>query len=225
MERPLCGIIFDMDGLLVDSEEYWEHARREYAASIGCTWSRRDEHDAKGCNSAEWSRLIQQRCGLDRPLETIVSGVTDRMRALYAEDIPLLPGARQAVTTLASSWPMAVASSSPKRLIEDVLGQAELLAYFTVIVSADEVGRGKPAPDVFLAAAQRLGCSSQSVVVFEDSSSGIVGARRAGAWVVAVPNIAYPASSDALAQADLVLPSLASVGPGLLRALAGQKPA
>lgn len=225
MTRSLCGIIFDLDGLLVDSEVYWERARQEYAESVGCVWSPQDEHDAKGCNSVEWARLIQVRCSLTLPLETIIRGVTDRMRGLYARRLPLLPGARQAVTSLAAQWPLALASSSPRGLIQDVLREADLLSYFKVIVSADEVGRGKPAPDVFLTAAQRLGCSGQSVVIFEDSTAGILGARAAGSWVVAVPNTAYPARADALAQADLVLPSLLPVTPALIRELTEQAPA
>ena len=138
----------------------------------------------------------------------IIAAVVARMRVMYERKLPLLPGAVDVVQGLAPRFPLAVASSSPTMLIEYVMSEAGIRSLFKVIVSADEVGRGKPAPDVFLVAAERLGYSPDACAVFEDSSAGILAARAAGMFVIAVPNPHYPPHTDALNGADLVLDSL-----------------
>jgi len=215
----ISAVIFDLDGLLMDSEVYWERARHDYAAGWNCDWTPQDELTVKGMNSREWAAQIGQRCTLDVAPDTIIEGVTSRMRALYAEHLPLLPGARRAVETLAAVYPLAVASSSPPSLIDDVLRAAGLRPCFQVIVSSDEVGAGKPAPDVFLVTAERLQQPPDQIAVFEDSSSGILAAHRAGMHVIAVPNRHYRPSEDALALAARVLPSLEAFEPAMLQQL------
>lgn len=211
------AVIFDMDGLLLDSEVYWERARRGYAATHGCDWTKQDELAVKGMNSPEWAAEIRHHCGPDMPVDTIIHGVTARMRHLYAAQLPLLPGARRAVDSLAPTYPLGVASSSPRTLIEDVLRDAGLRGAFEVIVSSDEVSAGKPAPAVFLATAERMRCAPDQIAVFEDSSAGILAAHRAGMHVIAVPNRHYPPSAEALSLADLVLPSLEAFTPDVLQ--------
>jgi len=213
------GAVFDLDGLLVDSELYWQKARAAFAASMGCSWTDSDEHDAKGLNSAEWAELIRSRCRLDIPVAKVIQGVVDRMRKLYDARLPLLPGAQAAVRALHSALPLAVASSSPPDIIDFVLREAGIRDCFRVVASSDEAGRGKPSPDVFLLAAERLNIVPQDIVVFEDSSAGMRGAKAAGMTVVAVPNQHFPPGKDALDSADLVLASLEGVGPGTLAQL------
>lgn len=213
------GAIFDLDGLLVDSEVYWQRARAAYAASMGCEWTDADEQDAKGLNSAEWADLIRRRCRLAESRDAVIEGVVARMRELYDAHLPLLPGALSAVRSLHSDLPLAVASSSPPEIIDFVLREAGIRDCFRVIASSDEAGRGKPSPDVFLLAAQRLGIAPADVVVFEDSSAGILGARAAGMAVIAVPNQHFPPSDEALDSAALVLTSLTDVGPETLSRL------
>lgn len=210
------GVIFDMDGLLLDSEVYWEHARREFSASLGCVWGPEDERSVKGHNSEEWAGAIRRRCGLTLPTGEIIDGVTDRMRTLYQERVPLLPGAGTTVQALASVYPLAIASSSPLGLIEFAMRLAGLRDSFAAIVSSDEVGRGKPDPAVFLEAAHRLSLPPAQIAVFEDSTSGILAADRAGMAVIAVPNPQHPPESAALERAALVLGSLAGFTPELL---------
>lgn len=202
------AVIFDMDGLLLDSEVYWEEARREYCLERGCTWGPEDELGVKGMNSPEWASAIAARCDLGGSHDEIIRGVSERMRQLYDRHLPLLPGATEAVRSVAGRYPTGIASSSPPALIEFAMSKAGIRDCFTVIVSADDVGRGKPNPDVFLVAAERLGARPEHVAVFEDSSAGIMAGVAAGMAVIAVPNEHYPPQPDALSRAKEVLPSL-----------------
>jgi HAD superfamily hydrolase (TIGR01509 family) len=202
------AVIFDMDGLLLDSEVYWERARAEYCASIGCTWRPEDELTVKGHNSIEWARVIWDHCSAEVNLETIIAGVTERMRRLYGTRLPLLPGAVNTVRALAAEYPLAIASSSPPEIIDYAMREAGVRDCFVVVVSSDDVGKGKPDPEVFLEAGRRLKVAPSEIAVFEDSSSGILAARRAGMHVIAVPNPHYPPSEEALTTSDLVLGTL-----------------
>ena len=216
----ISAVIFDMDGLLLDSEVYWERARREYCASLSCDWSRDDELSVKGNNSREWAARILDRCGLTLRREQVIVGVSARMEALYRQHLPLLPGATSVVRALAGEYPLGLASSSPPPIIEYALQAAGIRECFSVIVSADEVGKGKPAPDVFLATAARLGVAPNHTAVFEDSSAGIMAARAAGMRVIAVPNPHFPPSPEALDAADVVLSSLPEFHAEVLRRIA-----
>jgi HAD superfamily hydrolase (TIGR01509 family) len=211
------AVIFDMDGLLIDSEVYWEEARRDYCRDQGCNWRPEDELSVKGNNSLEWAEAIRKRCGLKRELQEIIDAVTARMRHLYDQHLPLLPGATETVLALAERFPLAIASSSPPSLIEYAMSRAGLLDRFKYIVSADEVGRGKPAPDVFLVAAERFGFPPEACAVFEDSSAGILAARAAHMFVIAVLNPHFPPHNDALKKADIVLASLLDFRPEMLQ--------
>lgn len=204
----ISAIIFDMDGLLVDSEVYWEEARRRYCANHDCAWRAEDELAVKGNNSSEWAAAIKLRCTIREQPDQIIDAVVAEMRAMYATKLPLLPGATEVVQTLSQHFPLAVASSSPPALIEYVMTEAGIRERFNALVSADHVSRGKPAPDVFLIAADQLGFAPETCAVFEDSSAGILAARAAGMFVIAVPNPHYPPHDSALSAADTVLHSL-----------------
>ena len=188
----ISAVIFDLDGLLLDSEVYWTRSRKEYSASKGCDWTDDDELSAKGKNSPEWAALIRERCSLTDSIESIIEGVVSRQRAQSHEHLPLLPGAVTVVRELAPIHPLGLASSSPPQLIEYALTDAGLRECFSVVVSADQVGRGKPAPDVFLVTAQHLGHPPAETAVFEDSSQGIMAGHNAGMHVIAVPNPHFP---------------------------------
>jgi HAD superfamily hydrolase (TIGR01509 family) len=209
------AVIFDMDGLLLDSETYWEDARREFCRSLGCVWRPEDELGVKGYNSPEWAEAIRRRCQSELDPKEIIHAVTALMRALYQKHLPLLPGAVDVVREVAAAHPVAVASSSPPEIIEYVLSTAGLRDCFTALVSADST-RGKPAPDVFLAAAERLKVPPGQTAVFEDSGAGIRAGNAAGMRVIAVPNVHFPPPPDVLAQADIVLGSLLEFRPTML---------
>jgi HAD superfamily hydrolase (TIGR01509 family) len=164
-----------------------------------------------GDNSRQWSAYIERTWGLPLSEEEIFREVLGEMIAAYERGVPVLPGAREAVALLGTQYPLAVASSSPRELIPVALERAGMASAFTVLVSSDEVARGKPAPDVYLLAAERLKVAPSACAAIEDSSNGIRAALAAGMATIAVPNATYPPAKEILAQATLVLPSLVAL--------------
>jgi HAD superfamily hydrolase (TIGR01509 family) len=215
------AVVFDLDGLLVDSEQVWDDVREQLARERGGRWHEGAQRDMMGMSSPEWSRYMHDVIGLREPPEEINAEVVRRMLQRYADGPPWLPGALDAVRRLAARRPLGLASSSNRELIEAVLDAGGLRDTFRVTVSSEEVERGKPAPDVYLEAVRRLGVEPERAAAIEDSRSGILAARSAGLHVVAVPNIHYPPADDVLAQADVVLPSVAELTPEVVEALNG----
>jgi HAD superfamily hydrolase (TIGR01509 family) len=211
------AIVFDLDGVIVDSEELWDEVRESLARERGGSWSEQAQADMMGMSSTEWSRYMHDVIGLPEEPEEISREVVERMLERYAERLPLIDGAVAAVEELASSWPLAVASSSNRRLIDRVLEVSGLAPCFEVTVSSEEVARGKPAPDVYLEAARRLRVEPTRCVAIEDSASGIRSAHTAGMHVVAIPNRAFPPAADVLSQAGIVLDSIEVLGPETVR--------
>jgi HAD superfamily hydrolase (TIGR01509 family) len=205
------AVVFDLDGLLIDSEQVWDAAREQLTRERGGRWHDQAQRDMMGMSSNEWSRYMHDELGLPEPPEEINDEVVRRMIELYRERLPLLPGAREAVARLAARWPLGLASSSNPPIIELVLELAGLKQDFGVTVSSEEVGRGKPAPDVYLEAAKRLGVPPDSCAAIEDSHNGIRSAHEAGMCVVAIPNQTFPPDQEALALADCTLESLAEL--------------
>jgi HAD superfamily hydrolase (TIGR01509 family) len=204
----LDAVIFDLDGLLVDSESVWDEARREYVAEHGGTWREEATREMMGMASIEWSRYVRDELGVDRPPEAISEEVARRVSELYRERLPLVPGAREAVQRLAARWPLGLATSSNREVIDLVLELAGLVEAFRATVSSEEVGRGKPAPDVYLDAARRLSVEPGGCAAIEDSHNGILSARAAGMVVIAVPNPEFPPGKEALEAAARVLPTI-----------------
>ena len=205
------GVVFDLDGILLDSEQVWDSVREQLVLERGGRWHDQAQRDMMGMSSPEWSRYLHERLGLREPPEEISAEVVRRLEELYRERLPALPGAREAVERLAARWPLALASSSNRELIDltlELLGVAEL---FGATVSSEEVARGKPAPDVYLEAARRLGVEPARAVAVEDSHNGIRSAKAAGMRVLAIPNRHFPPGPSALAEADVVLDSLSEL--------------
>jgi HAD superfamily hydrolase (TIGR01509 family) len=202
------AVVFDLDGVLVDSEHVWDEVREALARERGGRWHGRAQADMMGMSSPEWSRYMHEVIGLEEPPEEINAEVVRRMREQYAESLPLVDGAVDAVRRVAGSFRLGLASSSNRPLIDAVLAASGLAPVFEATVSAEEVARGKPAPDVFLEAARRLGVDPRACAAVEDSANGIRAARAAGMRVVAIPNRRYPPPADALALADVVLGSI-----------------
>ncbi len=206
---PIRAVIFDLDGVLVDSEPWWDAARVDFTARRGLRWGPDDQHAVMGPNSLGWARIMADRLALDEPLEAIVdeviAGVVGRYRSLPAPAI--LPAIR-AVRRLESDRPLAVASSSHRAVIEAALEAIGLGSAFAAVVSSDEVAHGKPAPDVYLEAARRLGEDPAACLVIEDSVNGVRAGRAAGMRVVLVPSVLVPPAAGAREAASLVLESL-----------------
>jgi HAD superfamily hydrolase (TIGR01509 family) len=215
------AVIFDLDGLLVDSESVWDEARRQYVAEHGGSWREDATREMMGMASIEWSRYLRDRLGVDRPPETISEEVARRVTDLYRERLPLVSGARDAVERLAARWPLGLATSSNREVIDLVLELAGLAAAFRATVSSEEVGRGKPAPDVYLEAARRLSVSPGACAAIEDSHNGILSATAAGMLVIAVPNPEFPPGDDALAAPARVLPTIQELTVEVVEEAAG----
>jgi len=207
------AVVFDMDGVLVDSEPVWERVRREFVAANGGHWPADAQHRLMGMSTAEWSAYMAADFGVNFTPAEVAERVIGGLAAAYESHLPLLPGAVDAVRALAARWPLAVASSSPPSLIAVVLDAAGLRTAFTAAVSSQEVERGKPAPDVYLEAVARLGVDPKAAAAVEDSSNGLRSAAAAGLAVIAVPRPEYPPAPDALKHARVVLESLTELTP------------
>jgi HAD superfamily hydrolase (TIGR01509 family) len=212
------AVVFDMDGVIVDSEQVWDDVREQYTREVGGTYTETATRDMMGMSSVEWSRYMHDALGVPGTPEEINAEVVRRMLERYGEAPPLIPGAVEAVRSCAEQWPLAVASSSNPELIEVVLERAGIRELFRAVVSSQEVPRGKPAPDVYLEAARRLGLEPGRCAAVEDSENGLRSARAAEMHVVAVPNPHFPPDAEALALADAVVQSVAEV-PETIRGL------
>ena len=213
------AVVFDMDGVLIDSEPVWERVRRRFVADRGGRWPADAQDALMGMSTAEWSAYLSADFGIGLTPQQSAEQVIAAMAAEYEKHLPLLPGAIDAVRSLAEHCPLAVASSSPRSLIETVLRTADLGSAFAAVVSSEEVPRGKPAPDVYLAAADRLSVSPKACAAIEDSSNGLRSAAAAGFAVIAIPRPEYPPAPDALASARLVISSLANLTADTIAAL------
>ncbi|HWX95833.1 MAG TPA: HAD family phosphatase [Solirubrobacteraceae bacterium] len=216
---PPAAVIFDLDGVLVDSETVWNEARRALVQETGGSWRADAQRAMMGMSSLEWSRYIHEELGVPLSPHAISQAVVDRLQALYRERLPLLPGAREAVASLASRWPLALASSANRPVIALVLGLAGLESYFRATVSSEEVAHGKPAPDVYLEAARRISCEPARCAAVEDSANGLRAAASAGMKVIAIPNQHFPPPEHVLAKADVVLASIEALTPAVVNAL------
>jgi HAD superfamily hydrolase (TIGR01509 family) len=209
------AVVFDLDGVLIDSEQVWNEVREELARERGGRWSDRATRDMMGMSSPEWSRYMHEVVGVPDPPEEINREVVARMLRRYADGPPWIDGALDAVRRLAASWPLALASSSNRELIDAVLRAGGIADLFRATVSSEEVPRGKPAPDVYLEAARRLGVPPERCAAIEDSHNGIRSAKAAGMRCIAIPNPHFP-PGDALDEADVVVPDLPSLTPAII---------
>jgi HAD superfamily hydrolase (TIGR01509 family) len=216
----ITAVVFDLDGVLIDSEPVWEQVRRGLVAERGGHWTPDAQRRIMGMSTPEWARYLSEDLGVGLPPDEVATQVIDRMVARYQQHVPFLDGAVDAVRRFAARWPLGLASSSPPRLIETVLASGGLRACFTAVLSTEQVAHGKPAPDIYLAVTAELGCPPPDCAAVEDSSNGLRSAAAAGLRVIAIPRPQYPPDPDALAQASLVLPSLAGLTTDAVAALA-----
>jgi HAD superfamily hydrolase (TIGR01509 family) len=210
------AVIFDMDGIIIDSEPNWDRARLAVVAAFGGTYHADVPSDVMGMSPPEWSTYLRDRIRIPLSAEQIEREVVARLAADYERDRPFFPGAIDAVRAIGARWPTAIASSSGRALIDLVVSLAGLSETFTATVSGAEVAHGKPAPDVYLKAASLLGADPRRCVAIEDSSNGIRAGKNAGMRVIAIPTQAYPPAADALALADIVLPAITALTPATI---------
>ena len=207
------AVVFDLDGVLLDSEQVWHGVREQLTREHDGRWQDRAHVEMMGMSSVEWSRYMHDELGVPDAPEEISAEVVRRLEDVYRERLPLIDGAREAVEQLAASWPLGLASSSNRELIDLVLELSKLAPFFSVTVSSEEVARGKPAPDVYLEATGRLGVPPERCAAVEDSRNGIRAAKAAGMRVIAIPNPHFPPDDAALELADLTMGSLGELSP------------
>jgi HAD superfamily hydrolase (TIGR01509 family) len=210
------AVVFDLDGVILDTEQVWDEVREELTRERGGRWHERAQADMMGMSSVEWSRYMHDELGLAEPPEELSAEVVRRMLARYEQRLPLIDGAVEAVRRIAERWPLGLASSSNRPLIDRALELSGLAPLFRVTVSSEEVPRGKPAPDVYLEAARRLEVAPERCAAVEDSASGIRSAAAARMRVVAIPNRAFPPPPDALALAAAIVPSVRELTPDVV---------
>jgi HAD superfamily hydrolase (TIGR01509 family) len=213
------AVVFDLDGVLVDSEPVWEQVRRRYVDEHGGTWQPDTQARLMGMSTGEWARHLSAELGVDRPADVVADEVVAEMARRYDAELPLMPGAVEAVRRMALRWRLGLASSSPTTLINRVLEDAGLSGTFEVALSTEDVPRGKPEPDVYLEVARRLDLAPRLCAAVEDSSNGLRSAAAAGMTVVAVPHPAYPPRPEALALARLAVEDLAGLTVARVAAL------
>ena len=220
MSDGVQAVVFDLDGVLVDSEGIWDEVRRGLAAEHDRAWPDDATDRMMGMSTQEWSTYLVDTVGVPGPAPDVAQTVIACMADRYREHLPLLPGAVEAVHRLAQRWPLGLASSSPRRLIDAVLAAANLTDSFRVTMSTEQVEEGKPSPLVYLAVARHLDVAPETVVAIEDSSNGLRSASGAGMHLIAVPRPAFPPAPDALSLADAVLEHLDDVTVDLVASLA-----
>ncbi|HZS30322.1 MAG TPA: HAD family phosphatase [Gaiellaceae bacterium] len=210
------AVVFDLDGVLLQSEEVWDAVRERYVRERGGRYDDEVQRAMMGMSAPEWSAFLHFEAGVPEAPETINREVVRLMLEAYERDLPLLPGAVECVRRTAAAFALALASSSNRAIFEEVLRLAGLTESFAATVSSEEVARGKPAPDVYLEAARRLGVAPERCAAVEDSHAGIRSAKSAGMRVIAIPNTSYPPDDEALELADVVVDSLDGLTPAAL---------
>ena len=210
----IAAVVFDLDGVLLQSEEVWDSVRERYVRERGGRYDEQVQRAMMGMSAPEWSAFLATEAGVPGTPEQINADVVDLMLEAYRRELPLLPGAVDVVRRLAGRFPLGLASSSNRAIFEEVLRLAGLADAFEATVSSEEVARGKPAPDVYVEAARRLGVAPERCAAVEDSHAGIRSAHAAGMRVIAIPNASYPPDAEALALADLVVDALEDLTPG-----------
>jgi HAD superfamily hydrolase (TIGR01509 family) len=213
------AVAFDLDGTLIESETVWEAARREVTESAEGRWRDDAQPSMMGLSTPEWIAYMQEELGVALEADEIRKQVLERIKASYHERLPLIDGADEAVRRLAVGLPLAVASSSPRELIEQVLELVGLGECFEVVISSEEVRRGKPAPDVYLRACELLGSRPSHTAAIEDSGAGVRSAVAAGMPVVLIPGTEFPPDPGLLEEADLALESIKQLDVDAVAAL------
>jgi|SRR5450755_1734479 HAD superfamily hydrolase (TIGR01509 family) len=215
-DSAVAAVVFDLDGVLVNSEPVWDAAKHEVTERAGGRWRESAGTEMLGMSGPEWAEFMRTELEIPLPADEIWQRVIDGVLRRLEDHVPLIPGARLAVEAVAARWPIAVASSADRPVIEKVLEAAGIASLFAVTVSSAEAGRGKPAPDVYQLAARRLGVSAQDTVAIEDAGNGMRSAVAAGMALIAIPNASTPVDPDSLALADLVLDSIAQLEPEVI---------
>ena len=218
----MTAVVFDMDGTLTDTEHIWDVVRRGLAEAEGLPWPEEASRAMMGMSTQEWSAYLADVVGLAGTAEAAAKKTIDGMVAAYARGLDVLPGAVAAVQRMHALWPLGLASSSPRVLIDAAVEAMGIGDLFVTTLSTEELnGAGKPAPDVYLEVCRRIGVAPASAVAVEDAHNGILSAHAAGLKVVAIPPHFNPPPAATLALADVILGSLDDLTTDLVAGLVG----
>ena len=199
------AVVFDMEGVLMDSEPYWKVAREGFAQAIHKPWSMDDQRACMGRNTVEWAQVMKDRIAQDWSLDDIIDDVIGRVLAQYDDRLPLRDGAIGAVERMAARYKVALASGSPTAVIDHAMDGSGLGKLLKIRVYGDTIPNGKPAPDIYLEALRLLAVQPENSAGVEDSSAGIRALHNAGMKVIAAPSEGFDLPSDVLALADHVV--------------------
>jgi beta-phosphoglucomutase-like phosphatase (HAD superfamily) len=220
---PIDAVIFDMDGVIIDSEDQWLEARIEFAQAHGKQWTSEDQRAVMGRSTEDWARIMHQRLQIDLSVEEVMREVKARILARLEANLIVLPGALEAIRLVAGQYPVGLASGSTTENIRAMLRLTGMQDVFQVVVTGDEIARGKPHPDIYLEAATRLNIEPARCLGIEDSANGIRSLHAAGMKIIAVPSPNYPLAPDVLALADVHLPSLEAFSLELVGTLSASR--
>lgn len=204
-------VIFDLDGTLIESEQVWRDVRHAFVVEHGGRWLDGAQDKMIGMRTTEWARYMHDDLGVAMAPEAIAEQVVNTVAHALAKHVPVLPGANEALARLAAAFPLGLATSAARPVAETALAVTGWAKFFKVVVSADDVARGKPAPDVYLRALQLMGADPRRTAAIEDSANGIRSAHAAQLAVIAIPNREFPPDREALSLARCVLDTIADL--------------
>lgn len=214
------AVVFDLDGTLTDTEHLWDLVRREMAVADGIAWPEDASRAMMGMSTQEWSAYLSEVVGFPGTAAELARRSIEGMQQHYRDGLPVLPGAVAAVRRMHAQWPVALASSSPRVLIDAAVAELGLAEVFSATLSTEELGgAGKPAPDVYLAACRALGVAPAQAVAVEDAHNGILAAKAAGMAVIAIPPHFNPPPASTLRIADAVLSGLDDLSVALVESV------
>lgn len=220
MSGTVAAIVFDMDGVLIDSEVIWRRVREVYAAEIGRAWTAADQAATMGCSTPDWSARMCERLQVTHLApEGLAVEIKRRVLAAYEIDVPVRPGAAQALEALAARYPVALASGSPRELMACAMERTGFARHFASMLSGDEVAHGKPHPEIYLRTLARLGVAGDRALGIEDSANGLRALRAAGMRAIAAPCPEFPLSAAELALAQACVASMSDLTPALVAGL------
>ncbi len=216
---PIEAVVFDMEGVLMDSEGYWKIARENFSLDIGKTWTMDDQRATMGRNTTEWAQVMKDRLGVDWELDDVISDVIRRVLAQYEDHLPIRAGAVEAVRRMSSRYKVALASGSPTSVIDYAMKHTGLDEYLETRVYGDDILNGKPAPDIYLEALRLLDVIPERAAGIEDSANGVRALHNAGMLVIAAPSEGFDLAPEVIALANHTISHMDEITPELVEGL------
>ena len=213
------AVIFDMDGVLVDSEVYWAKSREEFAQDMGKVWTDDDQRLAMGQSTIGWAKVMKERLQPEMTVDEIIIDMKKRVIAHYEERMPTRPGALEAVKLASKHYRVGLASGSPTEIIKSVLSLTGLDQIFEIMIYGDDIPNGKPAPDIYIEAMKQLGVNPAVTIGIEDSANGIRALKAAGMYAIAAPSPGFPLPVEIVEMSDAIIHSMEDFSTQLVHAI------